>query len=435
MDEEAAVLGELRVERHGQQTLLAIGLFPQRDFAGQIEERLGIEGFAPQDADLSLLLDEEQTSDRLARRRRQAKGVGGVIGDTLEFDLAGQPGGRGGWQRRRWNCLGPFHLGTVPGHVQTGRVVLDACNPLAVSGGVEVRATQGAHPEVRVGPVAGAQRFDGLAVWADPEERPGGDVETPLCIEGDAVGIRPAGDIGERLSLLLLARRQRQPGHLGLGIGEDVETSVGAEGDAVEIFQRRGGHSALGPVGSDPVDVGALLIGVVDGAVGPQRDPVDGRLDVGQLHHQRPLGQQDRQQLLAIPGAGVEYPPLGIDGDPQRLAAEVHPPQIGSGIGRHVPSQEPGGRGAERLSEIDGAIGPDHQTFGRLDGLEVRTQLAFTAARRRRGVQARRRLRIELGLGRRRLLGRPGGLTRCRSGRLRERRQSVEQQREAGQAE
>ena len=149
----------------------------------------------------------------------------------------------------------------------------------------------------------------------------------------------------------------------------------------------------LAAVGRDPVDVGPLLVGVIDRAVLAEGDAVDGRLDVGQLDHLGLGGQVDGQQLLAVAGAGVEDAALGVEGEAQGLAAEVHPLQLGGGVGRPVAAQEPGAAGAEGLGEVDGPVGRDHEAFGRLDGVELRARALPhpPAAGRRRLRRAPRR--------------------------------------------
>ena len=183
-----------------------LGPLPQRDLAGEVEERLGRRSVLPRRIRIG---PRFSTTNRRPTgspgHRHQPERLGGVAGDELELELGGQLGGRGGRRRGRRDLL--LHLGdrAVPGHVRAGGVVLEPEDPLAVAGGVEVRAGERADAEVRVGAVGVAQRFDLLAVRADPEEGPGGDVHAALLVEGDAVGVLAAADVGEGLSGLLLA--------------------------------------------------------------------------------------------------------------------------------------------------------------------------------------------------------------------------------------
>jgi hypothetical protein len=274
----------------------------------------------------------------------------------------------------------------VPGDVQARGVVLVAGDPLAVPRGVKVRAAEAAHAELGVGAVGRPQRLDRLAVGADPVKPAGRDVEPPLRIEGDAISVLAASG-GEGRAAGLLAGGQRQLRHQRLAVGQHVEVAVGTEGETVGILDRRGGDLGLGPAGGHTVDVAALLVGVVDGPVLAQGHAVDVRLHVGQLPDLGLAGQEDGQQLLAVARARVQHRALRVQGEAERLAAQIQPARLGPGVRGPVAAQEAGGALAEGLGEVDGPVGRDHQSLGGLDPFQVGAGVATGA---RRGFGGRR---------------------------------------------
>jgi hypothetical protein len=83
VDEQAAALHEVRVDREAEEPLLA----PAGDARGQIEERGVEEPASLQDTDAPRLLDDEQAPRGIPRGERHRERLVELLGDARERDL------------------------------------------------------------------------------------------------------------------------------------------------------------------------------------------------------------------------------------------------------------------------------------------------------------------------------------------------------------